>query len=152
MEENQVIDAPAPEVVAQEVETVTQAFTADDLAKARAQEKAKLYPQMEKMAQELEALKKAQAEEAGLKWLRTSRRKKSVDLQKVQAETQEFLKGVPQEQAQQMMQPQAIPITRGIYNAAPSPLVQPGDKVRTPMQTTSTQLQVYPNFYFRGGY
>ena len=58
----------------------------------------------------------------------------------------------PQEQAQQMMQPQAIPITRGIYNAAPSPLVQPGDKVRTPMQTTSTQLQVYPNFYFRGGY
>ena len=50
MEENQVIDAPAPEVVAQEVETVTQAFTADDLAKARAQEKAKLYPQMEKIS------------------------------------------------------------------------------------------------------
>ncbi|NBR25452.1 MAG: hypothetical protein EBU08_17090 [Micrococcales bacterium] len=64
MEENQVIDAPAPEVVAQEVETVAHTFTADDLAKARAQEKAKLYPQMEKMAAELEALKKAQAEEA----------------------------------------------------------------------------------------
>ena len=59
MEDNQVIDAPA-EAVAQEVETVMQTFTADDLAKARAQEK--LYPQMEKMAQELEALKKAQAE------------------------------------------------------------------------------------------
>ena len=61
MEDNQVIDAPV-EAVAQEVETVAHTFTADDLAKARAQEKAKLYPQMEKMAQELEALKKAQAE------------------------------------------------------------------------------------------
>lgn len=68
MEENQVIDAPIQEVVAPEVsEPVAQSFTADDLAKARAQEKAKLYPQMEKMAQELEALKKAQAEEAARK-------------------------------------------------------------------------------------
>ena len=68
MEENQVIDAPAVEVVAPEVsDTVTQSFSADDLAKARAQEKQKLYPQMEKMAQELEALKKAQAEEAARK-------------------------------------------------------------------------------------
>ena len=68
MEENQVMDAPTPEVVAPEVsEPVAQSFTADDLAKARAQEKAKLYPQMEKMAQELEALKKAQAEEAARK-------------------------------------------------------------------------------------
>lgn len=66
--ENEVVDAPTPEVVVPEVsEQVTQAFTADDLAKARAQEKAKLYPQMEKMAQELEALKKAQAEEAARK-------------------------------------------------------------------------------------
>ena len=67
MEENQVIDAPAPVAEAPEVETVVQNFTADDLAKARAQEKAKLYPQMEKMAAELEALKKAQAEEAARK-------------------------------------------------------------------------------------
>ena len=68
MEENQVMDAPTPEVVVPEVsEPVAQSFTADDLAKARAQEKAKLYPQMEKMAQELEALKKAQAEEAARK-------------------------------------------------------------------------------------
>lgn len=66
--ENEVVDAPTQEVVAPEVsESVAQSFTADDLAKARAQEKAKLYPQMEKMAQELEALKKAQAEEAARK-------------------------------------------------------------------------------------
>lgn len=68
MEENQVIDAAPAEVAAPEVsEQVAQSFTADDLAKARAQEKAKLYPQMEKMAAELEALKKAQAEEAARK-------------------------------------------------------------------------------------
>jgi hypothetical protein len=68
MEENQVVDTPTPEVVVPEVsDPVAQSFTADDLAKARAQEKAKLYPQMEKMAAELEALKKAQAEEAARK-------------------------------------------------------------------------------------
>ena len=60
--ENEVLETATPEVVAPEVETVTQSFTADDLAKVRAQEKAKLYPQMEKMAQELEALKKEREE------------------------------------------------------------------------------------------
>lgn len=64
MEENQVMEAPAPVAEAPEVEQVMQSFTADDLAKARAQEKAKLYPQIEKMAAELDSLKKAQAEEA----------------------------------------------------------------------------------------
>jgi len=44
-------------------EPVVPGFTADDLAKARAQEKAKLYPQMEKMAEELAAMKKAKEEE-----------------------------------------------------------------------------------------
>jgi hypothetical protein len=38
-------------------------FTADDLAKAREQEKAKLYPQLEKMKEELATLKKAREEE-----------------------------------------------------------------------------------------
>ena len=57
-----VVENPVPPVVQEVSEQVAQSFTADDLAKARAQEKAKLYPQMEKMAQELEALKKAQAE------------------------------------------------------------------------------------------
>lgn len=57
--------AVAAAAVAQEVsEPVDQIFTADDLAKARAQEKSKLYPQMEKMAKELESLKKAQEDEA----------------------------------------------------------------------------------------
>jgi len=60
--------ATAAAVVAQEVsEPVDQVFTADDVAKARAQEKSKLYPQMEKMAKELDALKKAQEEEAARK-------------------------------------------------------------------------------------
>jgi hypothetical protein len=57
-----------------------------------------------------------------------------------------------QEQAQQMMQPQALPVTKGTYNVAPSPITQPGDKVSSKMQVTPNQLQVYPNFYFRGGY
>ena len=39
-------------------------FTADDLAKAREQEKAKLYPQMEKMKEELSSLKKKAEEDA----------------------------------------------------------------------------------------
>jgi hypothetical protein len=64
MDENQVIETPAVAEVSEVSETTMPGFTADDLAKARAQEKAKLYPQMEKMAQELESLKKAQAEEA----------------------------------------------------------------------------------------
>ena len=65
--ENEVLETATQEVVVPEVSEPMQSFTADDLAKARAQEKAKLYPQMEKMAQELEALKKAQAEEAARK-------------------------------------------------------------------------------------
>ena len=68
MEENQaVVETPTHVVDSTEVVTPVQAFTAEDVAKARSQEKAKLYPQMEKMAQELEALKKAQAEEAARK-------------------------------------------------------------------------------------
>ena len=39
-------------------------YSADDIAKAREQEKAKLYPQMEKMKEELSSLKKAREEQA----------------------------------------------------------------------------------------
>lgn len=39
-------------------------YTADDLAKAREQEKAKLYPQLEKMREELASLKREREEEA----------------------------------------------------------------------------------------
>ena len=58
----------------------------------------------------------------------------------------------PQEQAQQMMQPSIPPITKGVYNAAPTLGQGQNEKVATRMQITPNQLQVYPNFYFRGGY
>jgi hypothetical protein len=45
---------------------VSSVYTADDIAKAREQEKAKLYPQMEKMKEELAAAK-ARAEDAAAK-------------------------------------------------------------------------------------
>jgi hypothetical protein len=55
----------AEAVTAQEVfqNEVSSVYTADDIAKAREQEKAKLYPQMEKMKEELAAAK-ARAEQA----------------------------------------------------------------------------------------
>ena len=61
-------DLLSPEILAavetvQEVPSEVSVFTADDVAKAREQEKAKLYPQMEKMKEELSALKKAREEE-----------------------------------------------------------------------------------------
>lgn len=59
MEELPVNSANAPE----ESEPVTKVFTAEEVARIREQEKAKVYPKMEKMAEELAALKK-KAEEA----------------------------------------------------------------------------------------
>lgn len=70
MDNQEVIDGveettiPTPEAT---TGSNSPAFTADDLAKARAQEKAKLYPQIEKMASELELLKKEREEEAARK-------------------------------------------------------------------------------------
>jgi len=91
MEENQVIDTAIPEVVVPEVsEPVAQSFTADDLAKARAQEKAKLYPQMEKMAAELEALKKAQAEEAARKAEKAKLREQEKEAKQKQKDEEEL--------------------------------------------------------------
>ena len=48
-------------------EVAMASYSADDLAKAREQEKAKLYPQMEKMKEELANLKKKAEEEAALR-------------------------------------------------------------------------------------
>ena len=77
MEENQVVDTPAPVAEDQKAsETVLQSFTAEDLAKARAQEKAKLYPQIEKMAAELETLKKEREEAAARKAAKKAEREK----------------------------------------------------------------------------
>jgi len=66
MDENQVIETPAVAEVSEASEPTMQSFTADDLAKARAQEKQKLYPQMEKMQEEL-AKAKALAEDLASK-------------------------------------------------------------------------------------
>ena len=49
-------------------------FTADDIAKARAQEKAKLYPQVEKLQEELSVLKKEREERAALEAERAAKR------------------------------------------------------------------------------
>jgi hypothetical protein len=50
-------------------------FTAEDIAKARAQEKAKLYPQIDKMAEELAALRRREDERAALEAERSAKRK-----------------------------------------------------------------------------
>jgi hypothetical protein len=66
MADNEVMDTP--EVAVPEVSEAPMAsYSADDIAKAREQEKAKLYPQMEKMKEELAALKKAKEEEAAIR-------------------------------------------------------------------------------------
>jgi hypothetical protein len=49
-------------------------FTADDIVKARAQEKAKLYPQVEKLQEELAILKKEREERAALEAERAAKR------------------------------------------------------------------------------
>jgi chromosome segregation ATPase len=49
-------------------------FTVDDIAKARAQEKAKLYPQVEKLQEELAVLKKERDERAALEAERAAKR------------------------------------------------------------------------------
>lgn len=58
----------------------------------------------------------------------------------------------PQEQAQQIVQPAIPPIIRGTYNTAPNLGMGADQKVATRLQITPNQLQVYPNFYFRGGF
>lgn len=58
---------------AQEVVTQGQ-FTAEDIAKARAQEKAKLYPQLEKVTEELAALKKEREERAAIEAEKAAKR------------------------------------------------------------------------------
>jgi len=59
MDENQVIEIPVAETATSEVsEQIVKSFSEDDLAKARAQEKAKVYPQLEKLQEELAKQKK----------------------------------------------------------------------------------------------
>lgn len=62
-------EAPTPEVA-------SPIFTADDLAKARAQEKEKLYPQVEKLKEELSLLKQREQEREAEEARRKEERKK----------------------------------------------------------------------------
>jgi len=84
--------APTPsEAFADEVNTQGQ-FTAEDIAKARAQEKAKVYPQIEKLQEELSVLKKEREEqaarEAELKERRAKREAEKALEQKKQEEAE----------------------------------------------------------------
>lgn len=68
--DQEVAEEATPEVeameafteAAEEVQQAGPAFTAEDISKARAQEKAKLYPQVEKLQEELALLKKEREE------------------------------------------------------------------------------------------
>jgi hypothetical protein len=73
-------------------ETVAQAgpsFTADDISKARAQEKAKLYPQVEKLQEELAILKKEREERAALEADRLAKRKEREAQREAEKKAQE---------------------------------------------------------------
>jgi len=73
-DQTEVVDT-TPVVEAPEVSEATMAsYSADDIAKAREQEKAKLYPQMEKMKEELASLKKAKEELAAKEAEREAKR------------------------------------------------------------------------------
>lgn len=94
MDENlQVADAPetaveAPETL-QEV-SASPIFTTEDIAKARAQEKEKLYPQVEKLKEELTLLKQREAErEAEEQKRREERKKREAEAAKKKKEEEE---------------------------------------------------------------
>lgn len=57
-----VTETIAPEITSSEEANIPAQFTAEDIAKARAQEKAKLYPQVEKLQEELSLLKQREQE------------------------------------------------------------------------------------------
>ena len=78
------------ETKAENNELASQFYTSDDLARARAQEKEKLYPQMEKLKEELSALKQAQAErEAEEARKRDERKAREAELAKKKKEEEE---------------------------------------------------------------
>lgn len=75
LEVAEVTETPnsSSEAFAEEVATQNQ-FSADDLSKARAQEKAKLYPQLEKLQEELSVLRKEREEQAAKEAERAAKR------------------------------------------------------------------------------
>jgi hypothetical protein len=65
----------------------TSVYTVDDLAKAREQEKSKLYPQLEKMREELSSLRKEKEEEAARRTqLETAKQAEELSIQKAKEE------------------------------------------------------------------
>jgi hypothetical protein len=71
-------------------EVTPQQYTSEDIARARAQEKEKLYPQMEKLKEELSTLKQAQAErEAEEARRRDERKARDAELAKKKKEEEE---------------------------------------------------------------
>lgn len=82
--------AAATEQDSVEVSPLPGAFTADDLARARAQEKEKLYPQLEKLKDELSLLKQREQErEAEEQKRREERKKRDAELAKKRKEEEE---------------------------------------------------------------
>jgi hypothetical protein len=75
---------------AETTEVVSNLFTADDIAKARAQEKEKLYPQVEKLKEELTLLKQREQErEAEEARRKEERRKREAEAAKKKKEEEE---------------------------------------------------------------
>ena len=88
------LNTAAPEVTPEsttgEVSPLPGTFTADDIAKARAQEKEKLYPQVEKLKEELSLLKQREQErEAEEQKRREERKKREAELAKKKKEEEE---------------------------------------------------------------
>lgn len=78
------------ESTSEEVNPLPGTFTLDDLAKARAQEKEKLYPQLEKLKEELSLLKQREQErEAEEQKRREERKKREAELAKKKKEEEE---------------------------------------------------------------
>ena len=87
----------------------TSVYTADDLAKAREQEKSKLYPQLEKMKEELSSLRKEKEEEAARRaQLEAAKQAEELALQKAKEEEElsfkDLLKKKEQEFSAQLEQ------------------------------------------------
>ena len=87
----------------------TSVYTADDLAKAREQEKSKLYPQLEKMKEELLSLRKEREEEAARRaQLEAAKQAEELAIQKAKEEEElsfkDLLKKKEQEFSTQLEQ------------------------------------------------
>lgn len=85
-------EAPAMEAfneAAVEVQQAGPAFTAEDIAKARSQEKAKLYPQVEKLQEELAALKKEREEREAIEAERRAKRQEREAAREAEKKAQE---------------------------------------------------------------